>query len=216
MKLPIFTTEGKENGKKAELKDSIFAVEPNETVIYEDVRRYMANQRQGTAKTKERSEVRGGGRKAYRQKGTGMARRGSIRSPLLKGGGTVFGPRPRVHQVKMTKKMRQLARKSALSIKAGEDNFRVIEDFSFEEPKTRKVADLISAFDWVNKKVLILTKETDLNLYKSARNIPGIEVLESYKANTYQILDAEVVLIQQGAVDALQESIEPSAEEAAA
>lgn len=215
MKLPIFTTEGKESGDKAELRDSIFGIEPNETVIYEDVRRYMANRRQGTAKTKERGEVRGGGRKAYRQKGTGMARRGSIRSPLLKGGGTVFGPRPRVHKVKMTKKMRKLARKSALSLKATDEAITVIKDFSFDEPKTGKVADILKAFDWENKKVLILTGETDINLYKSARNIPGVQVLEGNKPTTYQILDAEVLLIQESAVDALQESIESTTEEAA-
>lgn len=215
MKLPIFTTEGKKGSKKAELRDSIFAIEPNETVIYEDVRRYMANQRQGTAKTKERGEVRGGGRKAYRQKGTGMARRGSIRSPLLKGGGTVFGPRPRVHNVKMTKKMRRLARKSALSLKAGDEAITIVEDFKYEEPKTGKVADMLKAFDWNNKKVLILTGETDINLYKSARNIPGVHVLEGNKPTTYQILDADFILIQKSAVDLLQESIEPTAEEAA-
>lgn len=215
MKLPIYSAEAKKGSKKAELRDSIFGIEPNETVIYEDVRRYMANQRQGTAKTKERGEVRGGGRKAYRQKGTGMARRGSIRSPLLKGGGTVFGPRPRVHNVKMTKKMRRLARKSALSIKAGEEAIRVVEDFSYEEPKTRKVADMLSAFEISDKKVLILTAETEINVYKSARNIPGVTVLEGNKPTTYQILDADVVLIQEGAVELLQESIEPTAEEAA-
>lgn len=216
MKLPIYTTKGKEGSKKAELRDSIFAIEPNETVIYEAVRRYLANQRQGTAKTKERGEVRGGGRKAYRQKGTGMARRGSIRSPLLKGGGTVFGPRPRVHKVKMTKKMRRLARKSALSLKAADKNITVVEDFSFDEPKTRQISEILKAFGWINKKVLILTPETDINVYKSARNIPGVKVLEANKPNTYHILDAEVMLVQESAVNVLQETIEPTTEEAAA
>jgi len=215
MKLPIYTIEGKESGSDAELRDSIFGIEPNETVIYEDVRRYMANQRQGTAKTKERGEVRGGGRKAYRQKGTGMARRGSIRSPLLKGGGTVFGPRPRVHNVKMTKKMRKLARKSALSLKATDEAITLIDDFSFEAPKTSKVYDILKAFEIENKKVLLLTADTDINIYKSARNIPGVQVLEGNKATTYQILDADVLLMQKGAVDALQESIENTTEEAA-
>lgn len=215
MKLPIYTTEGKQSGSKAELRDSIFGIEPNETVIYEDVRRYMANQRQGTAKTKERGEVRGGGRKAYRQKGTGMARRGSIRSPLLKGGGTVFGPRPRVHNVKMTKKMRKLARKSALSLKAADEAITIVEDFSFEAPKTSKIADMLKAFEWNDKKVLILTGETDINIYKSARNIPNVQVLEGNKPTTYQILDADVLLIQKGAVEVLQDSIENTAEEAA-
>lgn len=213
MKLSIYTTEGKESGS-AELRDSIFAIEPNETVIYEDVRRYMANQRQGTAKTKERGEVRGGGRKAYRQKGTGMARRGSIRSPLLKGGGTVFGPRPRVHNVKMTKKMRKLARKSALSLKASDEAIIVVEDFTYEAPKTSHIADMLEALDIDDKKVLLLTADTDINVYKSARNIPGVQVLEGNKATTYQILDADVLLIQKGAVDVLQQSIETTEEAA--
>lgn len=215
MKLPIYTIEGKESGSDVELRDTIFGIEPNETVIYEDVRRYMANQRQGTVKTKERGEVRGGGRKAYRQKGTGMARRGSIRSPLLKGGGTVFGPRPRVHNIKMTKKMRKLARKSALSLKASDDAITVVEDFNYDAPKTSKVADMLKAFDWEDKKVLILTGDTDINLYKSARNIPEVNVLEGNKPTTYQILDADVILMQQSAVDVLQDSIESTTEEAA-
>lgn len=209
MKLPIYTTEGKDSGSKAELADSIFSVEPNETVIYEDVRRYMANQRQGTAKTKERGEVRGGGRKAYRQKGTGQARRGSIRSPLLKGGGTVFGPKPRDYSFRMSKKSRQLARKSALSIKAEGDAIKIIDDFSFEEPKTRKVVDILKGLELEGKKVLILTAETDKIIYKSARNIPNVEVLEANKPTTYQILDADIILIQDSGVDILQGSIEP-------
>ncbi len=217
MKLPVFTKEGKKGDAKAELYDSIFAIEPNENVIYEDVRRFMANKRQGTVKTKERGEVRGGGRKAYRQKGTGMARRGSIRSPLLKGGGTVFGPQPRKHTVRMTKKMRRLARKSALSLKAAEDAVVIIDDFSFEEPKTRKVVEVLEALSIEkNKKVLLLTKETDMMLYKSARNMPKVKVLEANKPNTYQILNADVILIQQGALDVLQESIEPELKESEA
>lgn len=214
MKLSIFTTEGEESGEEAELRDSIFAIEPNETVVYEAVRRHMAHQRQGTANTKERGEVRGGGRKAYRQKGTGRARRGSIRSPLLKGGGTVFGPSTRDYTVKMTRKMRRLARKSALTVKAGEDAIRVIEDFTFDEPKTRKVADLLEILELNGKKVLLLTGETDRVIYKSARNIPGVKVMEANKPNTYQILHADVILMQKSAVDRLQESIEPTEEAA--
>lgn len=211
MKLTIYKKDGKSSGKKADLRDSIFKIEPNKTVVYEDVRRFLANQRQGTAKTKERSEVRGGGRKAYRQKGTGMARRGSIRSPLLKGGGTTFGPRPRNYTVKMTKKMRRLARKSALSVKATDQAIKIIEDFTLDEPKTRAIAEILTAFELSGKKVMLLTAGSDLNLYKSARNIPGMEVLEGNKPTTYQILNADVVIIQQGAIDVLQESVEPTA-----
>ena len=215
MKLPIFTTEGKDSGDKAELADSIFGIEPNETAIYEDVRRYMANQRQGTSNTKERGQVRGGGRKAYRQKGTGRARRGSIRSPLLKGGGTVFGPSPRDFSYDIPKKSKKLARKSAWSAKANDEAIKIINGIDIEEPKTRKVADLLEALDAENKKVLILTAETDKVLYKSARNIPDVQVLEAYKPTTYQILDAEVILIEKSAIDVLQGSIETSEEAAA-
>jgi large subunit ribosomal protein L4 len=215
MKLPIYTTEGKDSGDKAELSDSIFRIEPNEAAIYEDVRRYMANQRQGTSNTKERGQVRGGGRKAYRQKGTGRARRGSIRSPLLKGGGTVFGPSPRDFSYDLPKKSKKLARKSAWSAKANDEAVRIVDNISIDEPKTRKVADMLEALEIEDQKVLILTAETDKVLYKSARNIPKVQVLEANKPTTYQILNADVILIQQDAIDVLQGSIE-SSEEAAA
>ncbi len=216
MKLTIYTIDGKSSEKKAELNDSIFTFEPNETLIYEDVRRYLSNKRQGTASTKERSEVRGGGRKAYRQKGTGMARRGSIRSPLLKGGGTVFGPKPRTYSVRMTKKMRQSARKSALSLKAQSDAITIVENFSFETPKTKSIQELLQALQLDGKKVLILTAETDQNVYKSARNIPKVDVLEAYKPNTYQILNADVLLIQEGGIEVLENSFKLKTEEEAA
>lgn len=212
MKLPIFTTEGKDSGDNIELADSIFGIKPNETAIYEDVRRYMANQRQGTSNTKERGQVRGGGRKAYRQKGTGQARRGSIRSPLLKGGGTVFGPSPRDYSFNLPKKTKRLARKSAWSAKAADEAITIIDNISIDEPKTRKVADILKNLDVEDQKVLILSAETDKILYKSARNIPNVQVLEANKPTTYQILDADVILIQKDAVEVLQGSIE-SAEE---
>jgi large subunit ribosomal protein L4 len=215
MKLSIFTTEGKDSGDQIELADSVFGIEPNETAIYEDVRRYMANQRQGTSNTKERGQVRGGGRKAYRQKGTGQARRGSIRSPLLKGGGTVFGPSPRDYSFKISKKTKRLARKSAWSAKAADEAIKIIDDFSFDEPKTQKVADILKSLDIEEQKVLMLTAETDKILYKSARNIPNVELLEANKPTTYQILNADIILIQKSAVEVLQGSIE-TAEEAVA
>src|SRR6056297_3936531 len=156
MKVTIHKTDGESSGNEADLNDQIFGIEPNETVLYEDVRRFLANKRQGTASTKERGEVRGGGRKAYKQKGTGMARRGSIRSPLLRGGGTVFGPKPRNYTVRLTKKAKRLARMSALSLKATDEAITLIEDFSFEAPKTSKVSDILKAFEIENKKVLLL------------------------------------------------------------
>lgn len=216
MELTIYKIDGKSSGKKATLSDTIFGVEPNETVLYEDVRRILANRRQGTAKTKERSEVRGGGRKAYKQKGTGMARRGSIRSPLLKGGGTVFGPKPRTYTVNLTKKAKRLARKSALSLKVSEDALKIVDDFTFDEIKTKQVADLLAAFKLDGKKVLIVTGNTDKNVYVSARNIPGVEVIEAEKPNTYDIMKADVMLIQKGAIPVLENIIEPKVEEEAA
>lgn len=216
MKLTIYNIDGKSSGKKADLKDEIFAIEPNKTVVYEDVRRYLANKRQGTAKTKERSEVRGGGKKAYKQKGTGMARRGSMRSPLLKGGGTVFGPRPRTYTVRMTKKMRQLARKSALSMKASNEGITVVQDFTYDAPKTRQIAELIEAMKLTGKKVLILTSASDANVLKSAANLKKVEVLEANKPNTYQILNADVLLIQKSAIEVLENSIQSITEEVAA
>jgi large subunit ribosomal protein L4 len=216
MKLTIYNIDGKSSGKKADLKDEIFAIEPNKTVVYEDVRRYLANKRQGTAKTKERSEVRGGGKKAYKQKGTGMARRGSMRSPLLRGGGTVFGPRPRTYTVRMTKKMRQLARKSALSMKASNEGITVVQDFTFDAPKTKQIAELIDAMKLTGKKVLILTASTDANVLKSAANLKKVEVLEANKPNTYQILNADVLLIQKSAIEVLESSIQSITEEVAA
>lgn len=216
MKLTIYKTDGKSSGKKADLSDQIFGIEPNETVLYEDVRRYLANKRQGTANTKERGEVRGGGRKAYKQKGTGMARRGSIRSPLLKGGGTVFGPKPRTYTVKLTKKARRLARKSALSLKATEKAITVVQDFSYDIPKTREVADMLQAFKLDGKKVLLLTAESDLNIYKSARNIPGVKVLPANLPATYEIMNCDVLLIQKSAIEVLENSFAPKMDEEAA
>lgn len=204
MKLTIYKIDGKSSGKKAELDDTIFGIEPNETVMYEDVRRILANRRQGTAKTKERGEVRGGGRKAYKQKGTGMARRGSMRSPLLKGGGTIFGPKPRAYTVRMTKKAKRLARKSALSLKATEEAIKVIQNLNYEQPKTKQVVELLEAFKLTGKKILILTSNVDKNVLLSARNIPGVSVLEANKPTTYEIMNADELIILVDAIPVLE------------
>ncbi len=216
MKLTILKIDGTSSSAKAELNDSIFGIEPNETVLYEDVRRILANRRQGTAKTKERSEVRGGGKKAYKQKGTGMARRGSMRSPLLKGGGTVFGPRPRDYVVRLTKKAKRLARKSALSLKARDEAIVVVEDFSFDAPKTRMVTDMISALQLDGKKVLIIVPETDKNVYLSARNVPKVDVIEATKPNTYDIMNADILLFTVNALPVLEMTFADKIEEEAA
>ncbi|TVQ00493.1 MAG: 50S ribosomal protein L4 [Balneolaceae bacterium] len=216
MKLTIYKIDGTSSGAEADLNESIFGIEPNETVLYEDVRRILANKRQGTAKTKERSEVRGGGRKAYKQKGTGMARRGTIRSPLLKGGGTVFGPKPRDYSVRLTKKAKRLARKSALSLKAREDAIRIVEEFKFEGPKTRQVTDILTALQLDGKKVLLIIPETDKYIYLSARNIPKVSVLEANKPSTYDIMNADVLLFTEKAIPVLEMSFAERIEEEAA
>lgn len=216
MQLKILKTDGSDSGKKATLSDDVFKVEPNEVLVYEDVRSYLSNQRQGTAKTKERAEVRGGGRKAYRQKGTGNARRGTMRSPLLKGGGTVFGPRPRTYSVKLSKKMHQLARKSALSYKATDKAILVIEDFSFDEPKTKKMIELINALKLDNKKVLLLTPENNQILYKSAGNLKKVKILEAGKPSTYEIMNADYLVFQKSAIKVLENNFKPKAGKAEA
>ncbi len=213
MKLDVFKIDGSKSGSSVELSDSIFAIEPNETVLYEDVRRYLANKRQGTAKTKGRSEVTGSTKKLYRQKGTGNARRGDIKSPLLRKGGTVFGPQPRDYGFKLNKKVIQLARKSALSLKATDEAIVVLNDFTFEAPKTKQVVEMLAAFELSDKKVLLLTKETDKNIFKSAKNLQNVYVVEANKPNTYQILHADVVLIQEGAVEILENSLTPKTAE---
>ncbi len=216
MKVDTYKIDGTKASKKAELSDSVFAIEPNETLMYEDVRRHLANKRQGTAKTKDRSEVTGSRKKLYRQKGTGNARRGSAQAGILKGGGTFFGPKPRTYTVKMTKKMRQIARKSALSLKASNSSVMVIEDFTFEQPKTSQITDILKALEINGKKVLLLTAVTDHMVYKSGRNIPKVQIIEANKPTTYDLMYADVLLIQKSAIDVLENSIEPKGEEVAA
>ncbi len=216
MKLKVFKTDGSESTREVELDDVIFGTEPNDLLIYEDVRSYLANQRKGTASTKGRSEVRGGGRKAYRQKGTGMARRGSIRSPLLKGGGTVFGPKPRDYNVGLTKKMKRKARMSALAYKVRDKALTIVEDFDFEEPRTRSLTEIFGALQCVGQKVLLLTSGNKPTVYKSGRNLPKVTVLEANKPSTYHILNADVIVLQESAVKQLEESINRKSAEAEA
>lgn len=204
MRLEVYKIDGTKSGEYVELRPDIFEIKPNDHAIYLAVKAYLANQRQGTHKTKTRGEVRGGGRKPWPQKHTGRARAGSIRSPLWVGGGTVFGPVPRDYSLDLPKKVKQLARKSALSYKARDEQIIVVEDFTFEEPKTKKMVEILKAFNLLNKKVLLLTSNTDLNVYKSGRNIPGLNILEAYKASTYDILNNQMILIQKSAVEVLQ------------
>jgi large subunit ribosomal protein L4 len=207
MELKILKKDGSDSGRKAVLNDTIFAIEPNDTVIYEDVRSYLANQRQGTAKVKGRSEVSGGGKKAFRQKGTGGARRGSLRSPLLKGGGTLHGPQPRDYVVRLNKKQRNLARRSALTYKAQDNAIVVVEDLNFAEPKTANLVSVLKALNLSNDKVLILTPGTDLAIYKSGKNVKKVAVLEANKPSTYEIVNAVKVVVLESALPVLEQSL---------
>ena len=213
MKVSIFNTDGKKSKNSVELNDEIFAIEPNEVVIYEDVRRIMAAKRQGTHSTKGRSEVTGSTKKLYRQKGTGNARRGNIKSPLLRKGGTVFGPKPRKYTFKLNKKVVQLARKSALSMKMASESILVTTDFTYETPSTKAVSAMLSAFELDGKKVTILIAESDVNVFKSARNIPRVQVVVASSLNTYQILNSDVILIQKSAVNTLENSVYTQSDE---
>jgi large subunit ribosomal protein L4 len=200
MEVSVLNIKGQETGRKVALNEAIFGIEPNDHVIYLDVKQYMANKRQGNAKSKERSEISGSTRKLGRQKGGGGARHGDINSPLLIGGGRVFGPKPRDYSFKLNKKVKQLARKSALSYKAQENAIVVVEDFSFEAPKTKEFLNIAKNLKVDGKKVLLLTSDNNENVYKSARNLQRAEVLEARNVNTYKILDADVVVITENSL----------------
>lgn len=204
MELAVVNIEGKETGRKVKLEDSIFAIEPNDHAIYLDSKHFMATMRQGTHKSKERGEIAGSTRKIKRQKGTGTARFGSIKNPLFRGGGRVFGPRPRYYGFKLNKKVKQLARKSALSYKAKGKNIIVLEDFNFETPKTRELARVGANLNLTDKKSLIVFPETNKNVYLSSRNLQGIEVVTSGELNTYVIMKASTLVLTESAVDVLQ------------
>ncbi len=203
MKLDIYKIDGKTSGKKIDLSESIFGVEPNDHAIYLSVKSYLANQRQGTHKAKERGEVRGGGKKPWKQKGRGGARAGTIRSPLWVGGGTIFGPRPRDYRQDLPKKVKRLARKSALSYKVKDEQLIVVEDFNFEKPKTKEFQNFLDSLKLSGKKVLLLTNGKSETVYKSGRNISKVKILEAAKASTYDILNNQVLVLQEGAVDTI-------------
>ena len=203
MKIAIVDKEGKDTGKKAELKDSIFRIEPNDHAIYLDVKHYMANQRQGTHKTKERGEIRGSTAKIKRQKGTGTARAGSIKSPIMRGGGRAFGPRPRDYDFKLNKKVKQLARKSALTYKAKEKAIIVLEDIKFEEIKTKNLVDLNTTLKISDKKSLFVLAEQNKSLYLSSRNLKSTEVITASELNTYKIMRASTLVLFESSLDIL-------------
>ncbi len=206
MKIAIVDKEGKDTGKKAELKDSIFRIEPNDHAIYLDVKHYMANQRQGTHKTKERGEIRGSTAKIKRQKGTGTARAGSIKSPIMRGGGRTFGPRPRDYDFKLNKKVKQLARKSALTYKAKEKAIIVLEDIKFEEIKTKNLVDLNTTLKISDKKSLFVLAEQNKSLYLSSRNLKSTEVITVSELNTYKIMRASTLVLFESSLDILDKN----------
>ena len=204
MELSVLNIKGQETGRKVALNDAIYAIEPNDHAIYLDVKLIMANQRQGTAKAKERSEVSGSTRKLGRQKGGGGARRGDINSPVLVGGGRVFGPKPRDYSFKLNKKVRQLARRSALSYKVQENALMVVEDFTFDAPKTKAMVEILNNLKVSGKKALFVTPGADKVVYLSARNIERVQVMPATALNTYKVLDAEVMVVAEGALAVIE------------
>jgi large subunit ribosomal protein L4 len=205
MKLNILDESGKDTGKKADLSDKVFAVEPHTHSVWLDVRSVRANQRQGTHDTKARSDVAGGGRKPFRQKGTGRARQGTIRAPQHVGGGRVFGPHPRKYSVQVNKKVKILARKSALSSKVKSSDVLVVENFTFEKPETKRFKKFIDALNLAPHSVLVLTAQNDSNMYLSARNVYRAEIRDSITFSTYDVVRADKVVIQEGAVQKINE-----------
>ncbi len=206
MELSVLNKEGKETGRKVTLNEQIFGIEPNDHAIYLDVKQYMANQRQGTSKSKERGEVSGSTRKIKKQKGTGGARAGSIKSPTFRGGGTMFGPRPRNYEFKLNKKVKQLAKKSALTYKAAENSILVLEDFSLEAPKTKEIVALRSNLQIADKKSLFVLPVENNSIYLSSRNLKDVSVVTASELNTYQILNAKTIVILEGSVNKIEEA----------
>ena len=205
MEVSVLNINGQETGRKVQLNDAIFGIEPNDHVLYLDVKQYLANQRQGTAKSKERSEVSGSTRKLGRQKGGGGARRGDINSPVLVGGGRVFGPKPRNYSFKLNKKVKALARKSALSYKAQETAIVVVEDFTMEAPKTKDFVNITKNLKVEGKKTLLVLPEVDKNVYLSARNLQRAEVMTANTINAYKVLNAEVLVVTEKSLQTIDQ-----------
>jgi large subunit ribosomal protein L4 len=207
MKIEVLNTEGQSTGRSIELPDAIFGIEPNEHVVYLAVKQYLANQRQGTHKAKERSEMSGSTRKLHRQKGTGGSRKGDINNPLYHGGARVFGPRPRDYSQKLNKKVKRLARKSALSSKAASGNILIIEDFSFDAPKTKAFKSILSKLAVADRRTLFVTPDYDTKVYLSSRNLQESSVVRASDLNTYEILKAQTLVFAESAVEKIKQSM---------
>jgi len=204
MELAVYNINGNKTDKKVKLDDEVFGVKPNDHAIYLDVRQHLANARQGTHKAKERGEIKGSTRKIKRQKGTGTARAGSIKNPLFRGGGRIFGPQPRDYYFKLNKKLKRLARKSALTYKAKEDGILIVEDFSFETPKTKDFVNLLNKFDLHNKKVLVVLPSTDKNIYLSLRNLQLASIINAKDINTYDVLNANKLIVAESSIEIIE------------
>jgi large subunit ribosomal protein L4 len=204
MEAVVLDIKGKDTGRKVSLTDAIYAIEPNDHAVYLDVKQYLANQRQGTHKSKERAEITGSTRKIKKQKGTGTARAGSIKSPVFRGGGRVFGPRPRNYSFKLNKKLKSLARKSAFSIKAKENAIVVMENVNFDAPKTSAYSDMISNLGLNTRKTLLVLGDSNKNVYLSSRNLQYTQVVTASELSTYKILNSGTVLLTEGAVEKIE------------
>jgi len=204
MKVAVIDINGKKTGRNVELSDTVFGVEPNDHAIYLDVKQHLANRRQGTHKAKERAEIAGSTRKIKKQKGTGTARAGSIKSPVFRGGGRIFGPRPRNHGFKLNKGLKRLARQSALSMKAKEDNIVVIESFDFEAPKTKEFTNILKALELENKKSLFVLEGSNNNVYLSSRNLKKADVIRGSELSTYNVLNANKVIISEACLEEIE------------
>ena len=207
MKVAVLDINGKDTGRKVELSTQVFGIEPNDHAIYLDVKQYLANQRQGTHKSKERSEITGSTRKIKKQKGTGTARAGSIKSPVFRGGGRIFGPRPRSYSFKLNKNLKRLARKSALSIQAKDNNLVVIEDFNFESPSTKNFVNVLKALQLDAKKSLFVLSDTNDNVYLSSRNLKTSKVVNNSGLSTYAILNANKVIVSESSLEGIQNNL---------
>jgi large subunit ribosomal protein L4 len=207
MEVKVLDKNGKDTGRKVQLSDSVFGIEPNNHAVYLDVKQYLANQRQGTHKAKERAEVAGSTRKIKKQKGTGTARAGSAKNPLFKGGGTVFGPRPRSYSFKLNKNLKRLARRSALSLKAKDSNLIVVEDFNFETPNTKNFISVLKALGLENKKSLFVLGDSNKNVYLSSRNLKASSVVTNSELSTYAILNANNLVLLEGSLEGIEENL---------
>jgi len=207
MKVAVLDINGKDTGRKVELSKEVFGIEPNDHAIYLDVKQYLANQRQGTHKSKERAEISGSTRKIKKQKGTGTARAGSIKSGVFRGGGRMFGPRPRSYSFKLNKNLKQLARKSALSIQAKDNNLVVIEDFNFDTPRTKNFINVLKALELDSKKSLFVLGESNNNVYLSSRNLKSSKVVNDSGLNTYGILNANKVVISESSLEEIKNNL---------